>query len=315
MSEEEAHTFIRRFCDTEHPEDILEVVCNPQSADKVFDLQRTPVLKVAGQRLIPAAVIANSSIIHNALQATRFRFDGASSVDPITNTLKDACTAAGMSTSTRAEYTFQGTSGEIDLLALFENKLFAFECKNSLTPCSIHELRQSYGYIMKAFQQLSKFRCMMAIPGFIAWLRNKTGLTVSDQPHLTTCVVMGNRMFSGYREDGHCVRNIHELCNALLGGVMRFAFPISAEDPYGPKLHLEMRIWQGEHLTADDLAEYLGEHPLYKMAFEALIEHDDVIAFGDKQLIFRTFVQNALAFGEKIRQHHRTHVTRTDVPP
>jgi hypothetical protein len=314
FSAEEAHTFLRTFCGTEHPEDILDVVCDPQSAVKVFDLQRMPVLKVADQYLIPSAVVASSSIINNALQATRFRFDDASSVDPVTETLEAACATAGIPTCSRVEYAFQGSSGEIDLLALFGNQVFAFECKNSLTPCSLHELRQSYGYIKKGFQQLSRLRRVLPSPGFIAWLRKKTGLAIPAHPHLATCVVMGNRMFSGYNEDGHCVRNIYEIENAIAGGIVQTAFPMRAADPYGPKVHLETRIWEGEHLTSKDLVEYLGDHPLYNMAFEAMFEHDNEITFGDKRLVFRSFAQDALKFRDQLRQHARTRVIGTEAP-
>ena len=308
LTRDEAHTVVQTFCGAEHPEEVLEVLCNTKSAVKVFDLQRTPVLNVADQYLIPPAVIANTSITHNALQATRFRFDDASTVDPVTDALKATFTEVGIPTSSRIEYTLKGASGELDLLAMLDNHLFAFECKNSLTPCSTHELRQSYGYIIKAFKQLSRFRSMLSIPEFVGWLRKKTGFALPDRPLITTCVVMGNRMFNGYQADGHCVRNIHELNNVIAEGVVRTAFPLNAEDPLGPKVHFETPLWKGEKLTSLDLVDYLGDRALYQMAFEAMFEYDQIIAFGDRQLVFRSFALDAMDFRDKLRQHPRTSI-------
>jgi len=303
FTEQEAFEFARTLCGVERPEQLFEVLCAPAESTTVFDILYTPVFKAAGQYLIPMALAANSNTIRNALQTSQFRFDSESHIDPLGDQIVSAFTEVGVRALPEVCYNYSGKKGEIDILVLFEGRLFAFECKNSLHPCNIYELRQSYGYLHKALDQLDRFRSLFSEASFRKYLANKTGLGLLTATGPTTCVVMGNRMFNGYRERGHAVRDLHELVNFITGGSATFSFPRDIAQPEGPRLNMRIRSWQGNTLSASDLVNYI-EHDCWRSpGFEAMAEYDELIPFGRRSLRFRSFIWDPSVCAEFLRKH------------
>ena len=177
---------IHSVCGIPYASEFLEVVCSPEPGAGVFDLQYNPVLRVAGQYLIPVAVAGNSNIIRNSMLATRFRFDADDRVDPLGDHLVAMFAEAGVKAVSRTGYKWKGVAGEIDVMVRLDNVLFVFECKNSLLPCNIFELRQSYGYIQKAFEQLSRLRRFFAEKEFREYLAGKSGILFDGEIKLVT---------------------------------------------------------------------------------------------------------------------------------
>lgn len=308
FTEEAAFAIARDFCGVSHPEELYELLCAEPDGTGVFDLLYRPVLKLAGQFLIPIGVIAHSNIIRNALQAKQFRFDATDAVDPVTDFLVAAFKCAGVRAVPRTKYNHDGEKGEIDVLTVVGNHLFAFECKNSLHPCNIHELRQSCGYIKHGFEQLARFRGFFKDLRFVRSIQDKTGLDIRKVTGLTTCVVTGNKMLIGYEEDRHSVRHIHELANVITGGRAEFKLPRTLTKPNGSGEIFRLNYWRGDSLQAADLIEYLGVDSGHRMALDAMVEHDHVIPFGQKELRFRSFSLDAQIFVDRLRQHHRVQV-------
>ena len=303
-----AKQFLKEFCGIAQPEDLLELLCEKHEAAVVFDILYKPILKVSGQYLIPAGLIANSNIIRNALQTTRFRFDADDNVDPIGDFLVATFKEVGVKAATRVKYRHDGRRGEVDVLAIVGNRLFAFECKNSLHPCNTHELRQSYGYIVKGFEQLGRFREAWRQPEVAQRIGEAGGLDVSGVTGLTTCVVTGNRMFSGYVEGGHAVRNIYELANAIGGGWSEFTKPVNPLVPDGPKEVLKMRFWSGDTLQSEDLVAYIEGDSLPALALSAMEAFDQIVPLGRTQLRFRSFRLDLLELVDRLRQHQLVRV-------
>src|SRR5207248_11416694 len=54
------------------------------------------------------------------------------------------------------KYKYAQRAGDLDTLALIEDVLFVFECKNSLHPCSPFELRTSFDHLVEAQDQLDR---------------------------------------------------------------------------------------------------------------------------------------------------------------
>jgi hypothetical protein len=300
---DEAFSIAREFCGVDHPEELYEVLSTSAGSGRVFDLQRTPILGVAGQYIVPNAVVANSNIMCNALQFTQFRFDASGTADPVSGALAAAFAEVGIRAVQRLRYEFNGKIGEIDVLALLEDHLFAFECKNSLSPCNPHELRQSYGYILKAFDQLTRLRDILSEPGFRTYLRKRTNFDITDPVKLTTCVATGNRMFNGYQNSGHSIRNVHELLNVIQGGTAYFSFPDKSDQVASPGVELSMPLIQGARITANEFAKYMVASPLHRLAFDAMAEHEELIGFGQKRLCFRTFALDLLAFRDSVTNY------------
>jgi len=265
----------------------------------VIEAPATNPFSVAG---FPIAVIANSNVLRNALQRSRFRFDSGAKMDPLGEKLVQIFLQAGVHAKARVKVQYDGRDVEADVLALLDGHIFAFECKNSLHPCNSYELRQSYDYIVKAAAQLNRFKQAFADERFRRSILSAAGF---GQPHilgLSTCIVTGNRMFYGHRENGHAVRNIFELENAILGeGIKLFGFPKDAEIPDGPKIQVRVPFRTSNKFAASDLVDYIEKDSWPELAFKAMENYDELINFGQRTLRFKHFALDIGAYRELMR--------------
>jgi hypothetical protein len=156
---------------------------------------------------------------------------------------------------------------------------------------------------MKGFEQLGRFRSLWREPGFAQRIGAASGLELGAVAGIITCVVTGNRLFSGYIEDGHAVRNIYELVNAVTGGYSEFGFPKHPDVPEAMSGRFVLKYWRGDTIEAADLEEFLGGGSLHGLALDSMEPFDEVIPFGRTELRFRTFRLNLLNFDTKLRQH------------
>ncbi|TAL05649.1 MAG: hypothetical protein EPO07_03275 [Verrucomicrobia bacterium] len=314
LPEASAFTIARELCGIEKPEDLYELLCANEQFTGVFDVLYRPVFRFGGEYLFPGGIIAYSNIMRNALHAAKFRFDSTESVDPITERLVRTFNRVGVKAISRVDYSFAGQKGEVDVLVVIGDQLFAFECKNSLHPCNTHELRQSYGYAINGFEQLGKLRRLFERPDFAHYMREKTGLAMQNITGLTTCVVTGNRMFTGYEVNGHAVRNVYEIENAIMGGAAQFSFAKDLLHPNGEYETFRFRFWNGKQLEANDLIDYIQRDSLHQIAFRAMKSSVQVIPFGRRELRFKSFLLDVQDFAEELRRHARVEIAPSSEP-
>lgn len=296
--------WISKLTGIREPKGLLELLCATDEKAAVFDLQYTPIMKIAGQYLIPIGVVANCNVMRNALQWSRFRFDSGAKMDPLGDRLVTAFREVGMPAKAKIGVRYADTDVEADVLAVVDNHLFAFECKNSLHPCNPYELRQSYNYIVKAAAQLDRFRTFLAGEGFRRVLSNVAGFDITRCVGLTTCIVTGNRMFNGYREGGHAVWTVYELTNVVTGGALvLLPFPEDPTEPNGPEIGVRVNSWGGERISASDLVNYIERGSWHAPAFSAIDLHDEIIAFGQRTLRFRSFMFDVGRYRDLMRHH------------
>src|SRR5439155_13269976 len=115
-----------------------------------------------------------SSLMRNVLQATRYRLDSDGKIDAISEMLRTAFVSVSVPVKCHVQYEHAGLKGEVDVLVATSGTVFAFECKNSLHPCNPFELRQSYEYIQKGFEQLTRFKQLFTNEAFLAKLEQRT---------------------------------------------------------------------------------------------------------------------------------------------
>ncbi|MDB6067909.1 MAG: hypothetical protein JWR26_4117 [Pedosphaera sp.] len=232
-------------------------------------------------------------------------------MDPLGERLVTVFNEFGVSAKAKIKIRYAGAEVEADVLAIVENHLFAFECKNSLHPCNTYELRQSYDYILKAAAQLDNFRRLFADNKFRRFVSNVAGFDVTRCVGFTTCIVTGNRMFSGHREAGHAVRNIHELENVIAGGGLVLApFPEDPNEPKGAEIRVRVPSWAGEKIAASDLVEYIERDSWHVPAFKAMDFYDEVVAFGKRTLRMKSFMLDVGLYRDLMRQHPQAQETK-----
>ncbi|MEG4083924.1 hypothetical protein [Microcoleus sp. POL10_C6] len=206
---------------------------------------------------------------------------------------------------TNLKYSFKGIEGDVDVLAVVDNCLFVFECKNSLHPCNPFELRTTYDYIQKAANQLTRFQDLWQQEPFRTDLARKIKTQSPLPSQLCSCIVTGNRMFSGLREQGHSVRPIRELCYIISKGeILLNSYNIYDQDA-GKKSIIKFKLWKEDQLKAEDLLGYIQEDSLHKCYFNSLSRSEQTIKLKNKSLVQESYAFSPERFFDELVDNFR----------
>jgi hypothetical protein len=302
----ELKDLLASFWGQQKAKEIFELFTWRLESKKIFDLQTYPFINVEDWVLLPLGILTNSDLCRNVLQSTNFRFDSKSVQDPIVLEMERCLKPVSSIFETNLKYSFKGIKGEVDVLAVVDNCLFVFECKNSLHPCNVFELRTTYDYIQKAANQLTRFQDLWQQEPFRTYLAKK----IKTQPHLPSqlcsCIVMGNRMFSGLREQGHSVRPIQELCNIISKGeILLNSYNIYNQDAGKKSINIKIKLWKENKLKAEDLLAYIQEDSLHKCYFNSLNRSEQTIKLKNKSLVQESYFFSFERFLEQLVDNFR----------
>jgi hypothetical protein len=297
----ELKDLLASFLGEQKAKEIFELFTWRLESNKIFDLQTYPFINVEDWILLPLGILTNSDLCRNVLQSTNFRFDSESVEDPIVLEMERCLKPVSSIFETNLKYSFKGVKGEVDVLAVVDNCLFVFECKNSLHPCNPFELRTTYDYIQKAANQLTRFQDLWQQEPFRTYLARKIK-TLSPLPsQLCSCIVTGNRMFSGLREEGHSVRPIRELCYIISKGeILLKSYNISDKDAGKNSILIKFKLWKEDKLKAEDLLGYIQEDSLHKCYFNSLSRIEETIKLKNKSLVQESYAFSPERFLEQL---------------
>lgn len=121
----------------------------------------------------------------------------------------------------------------------------------------MHEIRASLDHLRRASEQLGRFRTLWRNSEFREYFGHLTRWAVPTDTPTHTCIVTGNRMFTGYRMDEHPIRSVYELTVFLTESTVQIDDQVR-------------RFWQGEHITPLDLINYLDGDLLHKPQLGAM---------------------------------------------
>ena len=301
----ELKDLLASFLGEQKAKEIFELFTWRLESKKIFDLQTYPFINVEDWVLLPLGILTNSDLCRNVLQSTNFRFDSKSVQDPIVLEMERCLKPVSSIFETNLKYSFKGIKGEVDVLAVVDNCLFVFECKNSLHPCNLFELRTTYDYIQKAAAQLTNFQDLWQQEPFRTYLATKIKTQSPLPSQLCSCIVMGNRMFSGLREQGHSVRPIQELCNIISKGeILLNSYNIYDQDA-GKKSIIKFKLWKEDQLKAEDLLGYIQEDSLHKCYFNSMIRIEQKIKLKNKSLVQESYSFSFERFLEQLVDNFR----------
>lgn len=286
----ELKDLLASFLGEQKAKEIFELFTWRLESKKIFDLQTYPFINVEDWILLPLGILTNSDLCRNVLQSTKFRFDSESFEDPIVLEMERCLKPVSSIFETNLKYSFKGIEGEVDVLAVVDNCLFVFECKNSLHPCNPFELRTTYDYIQKAANQLTRFQDLWQQEPFRTYLATKIKTQSHLPSQLCSCIVTGNRMFSGLREQGHSVRPIQELCNIICNGeIILNSYNVSNKDAGKKSSNIKIKLWKEDKLKAEDLLAYIQEDSLHKCYFNSLSRSEQTIKLLKKSLVQESY--------------------------
>jgi hypothetical protein len=245
----------------------------------VFDLQYQPFIRADAYYAVPMNVFGDSNVIRNAFQLARVRIYHEE--DPSERALANAFKARDVPTRQGVEYAYKGQDGEIDVLAVLDDIVFAFECKNSLLPTNPFEFRQTLAQLEKANEQLDRLRLFWQEAAFVHMLQERTGLALTPTMPLVTCAVTANRMLSGSIYGSHPVRALFELGSFLNSGEVTL-------------LGQTVRVIQGTQVAGEDLRAYIEGDSLHARMLSAMVPHDPAYKIGNVTVVRRTFALDLL---------------------
>ncbi len=254
---------------------------------KPFDVQYQPLMWVAGHYMVPPNVLGMSDLVRNSMQLTSARMHADAEQDPAERMLESAFEMAGIRSNSGVKYKWNGTAGEIDVVAYGDGILFGFECKNSLLPASPFELRTTFNHLAKAADQMDRLRNAVRDPLFLQWLEERTGLPCTQATEVVTGIISANRMFSGGKFRSHPVRGLLEIGNLLLSGEV----VVSGR---------AKRLIHGERATPAEVRDELMNDTLRSELFDLMIPLEVTYTFSGKRVTTVTFALDSLELERRL---------------
>lgn len=278
---DEFKNFLTLFFIKSKAEEAIEILSWNPSKNKIYDIQYYPFVNIENLVILPLGILSISNLAINILKSTQFRFDSKEFITPIERLIKKFLEPRSTLFRCNIEYDFKKKKGDIDTLAIIDNCLFIFECKNSLHPCNLFELRTSYDYIIKGTEQLNRFQELWNDQEFKHYLENKLEIAVDTLPSkFYSCIIMGNRMFSGLHEQGYAIRSVHQLCSFINYGKIDFHH-FNPLNPDENNIFFSFNLWEKDIFTVNDLIKYIQEDSFALSHFNDMEKLCGILKLGD----------------------------------
>lgn len=211
------------------------------------DLQYTPILKINEHEYLNlTATSFTSDLIRRICIKNKFSF----SIDTSKNPNYDHMVALLEKNFKNRDFIvktdFNFASFELDFIALKDNTLFIFECKNPYHPTNNHELRNTYDHIEHAFFQLKRAKFELEDSAKLKQLFEQLGWSnyYNTKINIHYGICNANRMLVGYSKNDVHVHHAHQLINLLKTGKVQ-NFDVSES------------LWSGDDFQTADLVRFM----------------------------------------------------------
>ena len=252
----------------------LDIVCWEPGLEIVFDLQYQPILFFDDKFLIPLSIFSNSNYIRN-LFASQYKQSNAKLLNSGESLIKYLSSTFTKISIPVFEETEIGNT-DIDVLAVYNDTLFVFECKHSLLPVSSYDLRTTYDYIKKAEKQLDKINESFHDGNLLKIIERKRKISTDKITRIISCIVLSNRLFNG-NAFKYPIRNINELTQMLTQGMMRTELGT-------------FNVWKAKNLTLEFLLDYLSlDSKLTTLLMDSLSKQTVIYEFTNPKIEFDTY--------------------------
>ncbi|WP_159598223.1 hypothetical protein [Starkeya nomas] len=272
---------------------ILRVMSFATRSSGIVDIQYRSIVDGGNYYLIPMHIAGSTNWYRNFAHTERRRVVENVEEDGAIKELARCLRVVSPMVQIEYETTLGGKRFEIDVICRFGEFLFIFECKHSLLPCNVFELRTSYKHMETGASQLSKITSILSENKMELELYRRLGWKVGRAKEIVTCIVSCNGMFPGLRLNGHPVRRLRELTNMVETGYVRFIQTSVSQDEKGLDVATndaaEYHLWRSPDLRPEFLHEYIGQDLLQGLMFDSMVELDRSFALDRWQLEFRSY--------------------------
>lgn len=162
----------------------------------------------------------NSSTLRNTIVKEKLKRPiECGDSDVSSNLLYELLSKKFKNVSLEVGFNCSGFHGDFDVLVYCDGIIYIFECKNIIKPAGFHELRSTLDNVQKGFKQLDKARGAFSNKLFIEYINKKLSWDIREENlKVVTCLVLSNRMFSGYKDKNNHVRSVYELSSFISSG-------------------------------------------------------------------------------------------------
>lgn len=240
--------YIIKIQNDEELEDFLSPISlNINEKNNYIDLQYTPILKINDfEYLTLNATSFNSDIIRKICIHNKFSFSIDNSNDVIIDQMVVEIKNCFIAKDFLVQTDFNFSKFELDLIALKDNSLFIFECKNPYHPVNSHELRNVYDHIEHAIFQLERAKNELEDNSKLSQLFENLGWSEHYNSNIKVYygICNANRMLVGYNKNEIYVHHAHQLINLLTTGeIINFD-------------HTES-LWESNEFNTNDLIRFI----------------------------------------------------------
>lgn len=233
----------------------LDIMCWEQGFENIFDLQYHPLLYIDGYFLIPLNVFSKSNAIRN-LYASEHKNQGLlynADFEPLSENLYNSFNRIGIPCLMNVNF----SNGDVDVLAIVDNSLYIFECKHTLHPINVYDMRTTFDHIQKAEAQLDKIKKEYDSGDLKKIIEAKLNSSLKHISKVSYSIILSNKLFSGNIQK-YPIRHINELTNIIEEGRFKTNDGIYS-------------VWEGDKMTSKDLDIFLGTHnEILNILYESL---------------------------------------------
>lgn len=235
-----------------------------------------------------SSLVATTNIVANVQRAHGIRFKG--NADEFVNVVADSLREIFPNVRKDSTVKCGSECTDIDVLVLTERTLYVIECKHSVTPTSMHELRDLWRDINHGADQLKRAMGILRerLHDYMAgWFPGTKKRQTSDL-RIQPCVLCSHRALSGLSIDGIPIRDFASLTLVLGDAIVG----VGSEDESGELVMQRYRLRETRTATQRDLDEYLSDGSRFFQMFEPFMREfsrRERLMDGDFTLVHRTF--------------------------
>ncbi|MFR3567663.1 MAG: hypothetical protein ACLTUR_06655 [Paraclostridium sordellii] len=253
--------------------------------DIKLDLQYTPFFNVSNGIIFSNTLVSKSNLLRNIIAYSYLSKNQIVNDDQGLEPLVHLCSHAfkkckvGYSVQTNVKYKYMKNHGEIDVLVISDTDIILVECKCPLMPTNNFEMRSSMEHVEKANKQLDLGERAFNDKSFRKKYFKNWGIEDKNQ-NIKTCIVFGNRLFTGFNNNSHPIRYIHELDMVLNKGIIFSEIG-------------RWSVWKGDEISHDDVMDFLSDEKSFiRFNFESMDEVEEFIYAKGKKITLKTYAYN-----------------------
>lgn len=297
FSEDHIYEILEKFTTTEKAESFLDLVTWEQGNQNLYDIQYYPFLFIDGYYLLSMNIMQRSNSLRNLIASEYKKGNKHILKDGKDDELINRLIRLSEKLNLDYDFGLNFSGGEIDFILVIEKTAFIFECKQTLHPASIYDLRTLNDYVNKAENQLDKIISLNEDEKLFQQFNSKR-INFSKIESVVPAIILNSRLFNGNCSK-YPIRNIHELVNILERGTA-----VTIKETY--------KLWESNNLQLSDVLDYFDkQNKIYKYFFNSSLQlYKHNIPITSPEIVYDTYFINLMEEPQKFDEYMKIHYSK-----